>query len=87
MKGDFIEYMRKKYDSYKKWMNPIEGLFKEDENINLKYKVMEEKVFEFWFSRKSFVLLPYVGIRWDYEYELCIMWLCFNLSIVINKNI
>ncbi len=46
---------------------------------------MKEKVFEFWFSKKSFVLLPYIGIRWDYEYELCVMWLCFNLSIVVNK--
>ena len=46
---------------------------------------MEEKVFEFWISKKSFVLLPYIGVRWDYEYELCIMWICFNLSI-IKKN-
>ena len=54
-------------------------------HINLKDKIMKEKVFEFWVSKKSFVLLPYIGIRWDYEYELCIMWLCLNLSIVINK--
>ena len=86
MKGDFIEHMRQECDCYEKHMDVIRGLFKVDKNINLKNKVMKEKIFEFWFSKKSFVLLPYIGIRWDYEYELCIMWLCFNLSIVIKIN-
>jgi hypothetical protein len=85
MKDELIEDITQEYQFRKYYIDTIYVYVKGEENINLKGKIMKEKVFEFWFSKKSFVLLPYIGIRWDYEYELCVMWLCFNLSIVVNK--
>ena len=47
---------------------------------------MDEKKFNFWIDKKNIILLPYLGLRWDYGFEICVMWLFFNLSLYIEKN-
>jgi Ni/Fe-hydrogenase subunit HybB-like protein len=47
---------------------------------------MEEKRFSAWTDMHQFILLPYIGIRWDYDVEICMMWACFCMSFKILRK-
>ena len=42
----------------------------------------EEKAFLLWVNWKQFIILPYIGISWEYGFEICFMWafFCFSIS-------
>jgi hypothetical protein len=49
---------------------------------------MEDKEFSFSFytNFKQFILLPYIGISWEYNFQICMMWAFFNFSFCYDKD-